>query len=56
MVQFNIEPAADWLQDEGYRYNVSVWTSVDGGHGWYYCGIGKYVHNLTETYEYIINY
>ena len=56
MVKFNIEPTHHLLQENGYQYNVKVLTSVDGGRRWYYCGIGKYVHNLTEAFRYIINY
>lgn len=27
---------------DGYTFSVEVWTSLDGGKTWYYCGIGKY--------------
>ena len=36
-----------------HKYNVQVWTSVDGGHGFYYCGNGRFCKNLTEVFEYI---
>ena len=49
--KFGIEPAAQDVWP-GY-YNVSVWTSVDGGHGFYYCGNGRFCKNLTEVFAYI---
>ena len=26
----------------GYKYNVRIFTSVDGGKKFYYCGVGRY--------------
>lgn len=27
---------------DGYKWNVQVLTSIDGGENWYYCGNGKF--------------
>ena len=57
MVKFKIEPAHELLQErDGIRYNVRVLTSVDGGHSWWYAGVGRFCHNLTEAFKYILNY
>ncbi len=35
----------------GYKYNVRIFTSVDGGKKFYYCGVGRYCKNLREIYK-----
>lgn len=37
-------------------YDVRVITSVDYGKTFWYCGIGRHCHNLTEAFEYITSY
>lgn len=37
---------------DGYTHNAQIWTSIDGGKSWYYCGIGKFVHSTQEAMEY----
>ena len=35
----------------GYKYNVRILTSVDGGKKFYYCGVGRYCKSLQEIYK-----
>ena len=37
-----------------YWYNVKEMTSIDGGHVFYYCGIGKYCRTFEEANEYVM--
>lgn len=37
---------------DGYRFSAEIWTSIDGGKSWWYCGIGKYVHTREQAEEY----
>ena len=37
----------------GYRYNVQIWNSVDGGKSFYYCGIGRFCKTMDEVHNYI---
>lgn len=41
---------------DGYKYNVQVLTSVDGGKNYYYCGIGKFCKTKEECKQYISEY
>ena len=34
---------------DGYEYNVQIWTSVDGGKNFWYCGFGKYFRTEEEA-------
>ena len=34
---------------EGYTVNAQIYTSVDGGKTFYYCGNGKYFKTLEEA-------
>ncbi len=34
---------------DGFSYLVEVWTSLDGGKTWYFCGIGKYAKTENEA-------
>ena len=36
----------------GYRYNVKIWISVDGGENYAYCGLGKYFKTEQQAQEY----
>lgn len=38
---------------DGYKYNVQVWISVDGGENFYYCGMGKFCKTEREATEFI---
>ena len=42
--------------DGVYKYNVQVWTSVDGGKSYWYAGIGKYCRNKNEARKFIYEY
>ena len=41
---------------DGYKYNVQVLTSIDGGKNYYYCGIGKFCKTREECKQYISEY
>ena len=41
----------DELEAHGYKYNVRIFTSVDGGKKFYYCGVGRYCKSLQEIYK-----
>lgn len=41
---------------DGYKYNVQVLTSIDGGKNYYYCGIGKFCKTREECKQYILEY
>lgn len=41
---------------DGYKYNVQVLTSIDGGKNYYYCGIGKFCKTIEECKQYISEY
>lgn len=36
---------------DGYRYNVRVLTSTDGGKSWWYCGNGKYAKTWQDALD-----
>lgn len=36
---------------DGYRYNVRVLTSTDGGKNWWYCGNGKYAKTWQDALD-----
>lgn len=36
----------------GYRYNVRIETSTDGGKTFYYCGNGRYFKTFEEAENY----
>ena len=36
-----------------YPLNVQVLKSVDGGHTYWYCGIGKFCRNQQEVSSYV---
>jgi len=38
---------------DGHKYNVQVWTSVDGGKNYYYCGVGRFCKSKRECKEFI---
>lgn len=38
-------------REHGYKYNVRIFTSIDGGKKFYYCGVGRYCKNLREIYK-----
>lgn len=37
---------------DGYKYNVQIWRSVDGGQTYAYCGCGKFFHTEADAQEY----
>ena len=39
---------------DGYRYNLQIETSVDGGETWYYGGSGRYFREATEASKHIL--
>lgn len=41
---------------DGYKFNVQVLISVDGGENFYHCGIGKFCKTEEEAMEYIAQY
>ena len=49
--KYNIEKPA--FPIDGYKFNVQVLISVDGGENFYYCGIGKFCKTEQETAEFI---
>lgn len=52
--QYRIETPA--FPIDGYNFNVQVWTSVDGGKTFGYCGIGRFCKTGEEVAEYIEKY
>lgn len=52
--KYNIEKT-DFPID-GYKFNVQVLISVDGGENFYYCGIGTFCKTEEEATEYIAQY
>ena len=41
---------------DGYKYNVQVWLSIDGGESYWYAGIGRFVKTKKEARQYIQEY
>jgi len=37
---------------DGYTHNAQVYTSVDAGKTYYYCGIGRFTKSEDEAIEY----
>lgn len=41
---------------DGFKYNVQVWLSVDGGETYWYTGIGRFTRTKKEATQYIREY
>lgn len=37
--------------DGVYNYSVEIWTSIDGGKSYWYCGFGKYARTWKEAIQ-----
>lgn len=48
--KFVVKPSDVW---PGHPYNLQVYTSVDYGKNFWYCGYGKFCKNLTEAFEFV---
>lgn len=40
----------------GYRYNIQITTSIDGGKKFWYCGLGKFCKTKEEVKAYEQHY
>lgn len=41
---------------DGFKYNVQVWLSIDGGESYWYTGVGRFVKTKKEARQYIQEY
>ena len=41
-------------RERGCEYNVQVLTSIDGGETFFYCGIGRFVKDISEAERYAL--
>ena len=55
--KYLIEETSQFMREtEGFKYNVSVWISVDGGENFAYCGIGRFTKTIEDATAYINEY
>lgn len=38
---------------DGYKFNVQVLTSIDGGNTWYYGGAGRMTKSIRDAMQYV---
>lgn len=50
MKKYTIETTENGTE---YKYNVKIFTSMDGGRTFYYAGNGKYFKTMKEAENYI---